>query len=214
MRAAHVVGVDLELRHAVGSRFVGEQQRAVFLVRIGFLRVQLDFDQAREHAPSLIRQHALEQQIAVRSRLQVMLERQMVEMLILVREVNRQQLRRRARVHRGLDFNAGKRRAHCHVQTVERRVGIQIAFNALDVREPAPPVLNRYVTQLRSAPENQLDRAEIRRFDVGAILLIDVRDLRVVLEDNQCARRRERALLIQVPESTQRQLEFHAFWHV
>ncbi len=73
VRAAHVVGPDLQLRHRVDARLVAEQQVAVRLVGVGLLRARLDADQPGEDLPRAVAQHAFEEQVAGCVRLEVVL---------------------------------------------------------------------------------------------------------------------------------------------
>jgi len=64
VRALHVVGVDLELRLAVGARFGGEQQVVVGLLRVGALRAGPHDDASVEDAMRPLGQHAVEELVA------------------------------------------------------------------------------------------------------------------------------------------------------
>jgi hypothetical protein len=86
VRAAHVVGEDLEARDAVGTRQVGEQQVAVRLVGVRALRPFRHLDQPLVDAAGAVLQAALDQQVAGRVRLQVPLQRVKVEVLAGVAE--------------------------------------------------------------------------------------------------------------------------------
>ena len=71
--AAHVVGADLQPRHRVDARLVGQHQVAVGLVGVGALRVRLDPDQPGEDLARAVAQHALEQEVAGGVRFEVVL---------------------------------------------------------------------------------------------------------------------------------------------
>ena len=64
VRAAHVVGEDLELGIGVDQRLRGEQQVAAGLLGVGLLRLRVDVDAAVEDAARALVEHALEQLVA------------------------------------------------------------------------------------------------------------------------------------------------------
>ncbi len=61
MGAFHVVGQDFELGLGIGRGAAAEQQVAVELLRVGFLRVGPDHDAAEKDAVGAIIDHTLEQ---------------------------------------------------------------------------------------------------------------------------------------------------------
>ena len=62
--ALHVVGLDLEVGHALGPGALGQREVAVGLEGVGALGVLADPDQAGVHARRMVLHRALEQQVA------------------------------------------------------------------------------------------------------------------------------------------------------
>ena len=87
VRAADVVGEDLEPRDRVRVRVGREDQVAVLLVRVRPLRVRLDADHPPPDDARVLAQDALEREVGGRVRRVVLLERVVVEVLRPVREV-------------------------------------------------------------------------------------------------------------------------------
>ena len=175
MAATHVVGVDLQLRHAVVAGLVGQHQGAVLLVGVGLLRVQIDLDHAREHADTLVVAHAFVQQVAVRVGGGVVLQGVVVEVLVLVGKIQRQHLRIAALAQQvALHLGAAERAAHGDHQAVEAGVTAHVAALPLDVRHALAPVLHRHVAQACAVIHDQFDGPEGKRAgQLLAVLLVD-----------------------------------------
>ena len=117
VRAAHVVGLDLETRDGVGMRLRRQHQVAVLLVGVGLLRVLGDADHAAPDRPRRLGQHALEEQVGRRVRRVVLLGRVEVDVLRAVEHVGARQLRGRpragqARLHAALAGLRPERHGH------------------------------------------------------------------------------------------------------
>ena len=111
--ALHVVGEDLELRVRVDLRVVGQQQRAVGLLRVGLLRVVPDDDPAVEHRLRLAGEDALVELVAGAVRHRVIDRGVVVDQLLAVGEIHA--------VHRAVGAFALQRNAD--VVTLDPRAG-------------------------------------------------------------------------------------------
>src|SRR5262245_42550086 len=87
VRAADVVRHDLEPGDRVRVRLVGEQQVAVLLVGVRLLRALLDADHPAPDRARVLTERALEGEVALGARCDVLLERVVVEVLGPVGEV-------------------------------------------------------------------------------------------------------------------------------
>ena len=87
VRAAHVVGLDLEARDRVGVRLLREQQVAALLERVGLLRARVHLDHAAPYGARAAAEHAAERKVGDRVRRRVLLERVEVDVLAAVRHV-------------------------------------------------------------------------------------------------------------------------------
>ncbi len=82
MRTAHVISQNFQTRHRVGLGFVAQQQISDFLVGIGSMCAWLDLDQSGKDRAGSIAQCVFVKQIAGGVRLEVVLERALIELLI------------------------------------------------------------------------------------------------------------------------------------
>ena len=94
MRAADVVGLDLQPRDRVGPGFTREHEVVVPLVAVGLLRGLVDLDHAAPDETRSILQAALVKEVALAPRSLVMLERVVDELLPAFREHHAVDLRR------------------------------------------------------------------------------------------------------------------------
>src|SRR5690606_35918411 len=92
VRAADVIGGDLQVRDRIRAGRAVEDQVAVLLERVGLLRTFLDLDQAGVDGPRAFLQRTLELEVAGRIRRLVDLPRVVVEELVLVTEVDAEHL--------------------------------------------------------------------------------------------------------------------------
>jgi len=86
--AFHVVGVDLELRLGVGTRFVGEEQVFVGLLGVGLLRIRAHEDASVEDALRFAGEDAVEILVTRAVRLGVVHNHVMVGKLVAVRDIH------------------------------------------------------------------------------------------------------------------------------
>ena len=88
VRAAHVVGFDLEVRDRLGTRTLRQHEVAVGLRRVRLLRGAPQVHETGVHRAGGVFDRALEQQVAARPRRVVILEGAEVEHLFVVAEVH------------------------------------------------------------------------------------------------------------------------------
>src|SRR4029079_14126469 len=96
VRAPRVVREDLEAGYRVRVRLLREEQVAVLLVGVRLLGVFLDADHPAPHGGGRVAQGALEREVGLRVRRDVLLEGVVVQVLVAVREVRARHPRRRA----------------------------------------------------------------------------------------------------------------------
>src|SRR5947208_15478960 len=96
VRAADVVGEDLEARDRHRVRRRAEHEVAALLVRVRLLRVLLDADHPAPDRRRLVAQRALEGEVALAVGRNVLLERVVVEVLRAVGEIRARDARGRA----------------------------------------------------------------------------------------------------------------------
>ena len=111
--ALDVVGLNLQARQGDRHRIVGtEDEVPVGLVGVRLLRARLDPDEPAEYRERLVAQGSLVQQVGVRVRGEMVLQRVMVEDLVGVSEVQAEHLRVAARGREpGLDVGAARARS-------------------------------------------------------------------------------------------------------
>src|SRR5690625_915035 len=188
VRAAHVVGADLQLRDRDGLGLLVEQKVTVRLVGVGLLRALVDDDDARVDGLAGVAHGALEEDVGARMLGGVVLQRELVVVLPLVREVEAQHFAVSAGALEAR-FDLGPRGigTHAHGETLEPAVAAQVCPHPVEVRDIAAPVLERDVAQVGAALEDELRRAVVEEAagDRIARVLIQVGEARVVLEDNE-----------------------------
>ena len=101
VRAAHVVGEDLEARDRVGVRVAGEQQVAVLLEGVRALRALVDLDDPAPDRARVAAQRALVGEVAGGVRRGVLLRGVEVEVLALAERVEARSRARPSRARRG-----------------------------------------------------------------------------------------------------------------
>ena len=195
VRAADVVGEDLEARDRVGVRLLGEQQVAALLERVGLLRARVDLDHPAPDRARAVGEDAAEGEVRRRVRRAVLLRGVEVDVLARVRRVGAGDLRVGAR--------AGEQRLHAHLAArgaeaehdpVERAVALDLG--ALGAEDPRALVelLGVDVAQVGVLADLELDdRVEHGRLvAAGEVLLPDL-GLGALLEHDQHAPVQDRA---------------------
>src|SRR5918996_2724032 len=157
VRAAHVVGEDLEAGDRVRVRLRREEQVAVLLVRVRLLRVPCHADHPAPDGGGRVPKDALEGEVRGRVRREVLLERVVVEVLRPVREVGPRHAGGRALPGEVvLDADLALVRAEAAGDPVE----LGVAVDARPVRGEVPglvrEVLNRDVFELRARLDEEL----------------------------------------------------------
>ena len=151
VRAANVVRHDLEARDRVGVRVRREQQVAVLLVGVRLLRLGLDPDHPAPHRARGLAKRALEREVRLGRRSDVLLEGVVVEVLVAVGEVGTGDARGRAGpVQVVLDPDLPLLRAEAAGDPVELGVALDARVMRGEVPRLAREVLDRDV--LRASP--------------------------------------------------------------
>src|SRR5690606_27661146 len=123
VRAAHVVGLDLEVgqrRRLCGLR---EQQVTVRLVRVRALRLREDLDESAEDGLRLVVETALVAQVAGGVRYAVLLAGEVVEVLPALAEVQAEHVAARARsLERSVEVYARDIAAQVHHERIQAGV--------------------------------------------------------------------------------------------
>src|SRR5829696_1449185 len=192
--ALDVVGLNLQPWQGDRHRLVGtEDEVAVGLVGVRLLGAGLDPDEAAEYGQRLVAQGALVQQVRVRVRGEVVLQRVMIEDLVGVGEVQAEHLGiaarfGQARVHVGA-AELGSQGDH---EAVYRGVLACLTADGVEMQHIAAPVLQGDVAQIRALADVELDRAvaQGRLVVLGAArgVLVYVGDRRALLDHEKCAR--------------------------
>ncbi len=123
VRAFHVVGIDLELRLAVGVRVSREQQVVVGLLRVGLLGARTHDDAAREYATRLVVEHTVEILVTLTVVSGMVDRRMMIGVLLTGQEVQSVEDQPATRTRQdGADVVPRERRPECHHVQVDRTV--------------------------------------------------------------------------------------------
>ena len=185
MRAAHVVGLNLQPRDAVGACGRVEDEIAVALVGIRLLRARENLDDAHVDAAALVLERAIEEQVAETVRRAVNLERLMVDVLVADGEIDAQQLGMAARalqVH--IQEGLGEAAAPAHLDPAQVGIAAQHGAARQEVPRTVVEVLQVHVAHDRTVADDQLDDAGLHAI-LGAQQIVDDGDLSAFFGDDQ-----------------------------
>src|SRR5918995_4228506 len=207
VRAAHVIGGDLQIRYRIGARRPAEDEVAILLVGVGLLRALLDLDQTRIDRTRIALERTLELQVARAVRRLMELPGVMIEELVAIREVDAEHLRQgvlpaQVRGNRRLR----KLRPQSDVERVQRRILTENGALGHEVPDVAAPVLNLDVAELGILPDDQLDHRRGKRLHVLRRRTEGVSDERLgaLLDDSQGMREDGRSRLRNQAEGPER----------
>ena len=193
VRAAHVVGEDLETRDRVCVRVAGEQQVAVLLERVGALRARGDLDDPAPDRARVVAQRALVGEIARGVRGGVLLRGVEIEVLALAERVQARCPHRGARAAQArLLTRLAELAAQPQREPAQRGVARDLGPGGAEVVRVVMQFLRLHEVDLGAVAEHQLDRAvEVAGLAGGELL--EQRQARAGVDDDEGAPERARA---------------------